>query len=86
MSEDRELGQIVADLHAPIIVCAGCLVQDAVARAELTMSRLKSICEINLAADGRISNILQQVVNHADNDDNWILFVKRQMAKPYSTR
>ena len=37
----RGMGQIVANLHASIVVCVGCLAQGAVTRAELTRWHLK---------------------------------------------
>jgi hypothetical protein len=49
-----EMGQVVADLHTPLIIFAGSPTQDAVIRAELSIWRLKRVGEINLADDGRV--------------------------------
>lgn len=58
--------QIVSDLHTPIIVCARCPFEGAVARAELMRWYLKGILKFNLAYDERRHIILRLVMNHAD--------------------
>jgi hypothetical protein len=58
--------QIITDLHAPIVVCAGCPTEDAVAHAELTRWYLKGILKVKLAYDERRYLILRLVVDHVD--------------------
>jgi hypothetical protein len=57
--EGGEMGQEVADLHAPLIIFARSPTQDAVIRAELSIWRLKRVRKINLADDGLMVRTFQ---------------------------
>jgi hypothetical protein len=71
---------VVADLHTPLIIFAGSPIQDAVIRAELSIWRLKSVREINLADDGTILLFRMMMIN-SDRPSKQTLMVRTFQAK-----